>query len=191
MGYPQVLKEVMWVLAQAGLLALTCGSASAQRGPATTADLAAYTGPDRAERLVVGAKKEKTVTVYTSANVDDMAVVTSAFEKKYGVKVREWRGSSENVVQRSETEARGGRYDADVFETGGAAMESLHRERLLQEVKSPGQADLDPAALTAHGEWTGTRYNIFVATYNTKLVRKDELPKSYDDLLDPKWKGKL
>ena len=120
-----------------------------------------------------------------------MAVVTAAFEKKYGVKVRVWRGSSENVVQRSVTEARGGRFDADVFETGGAAMESLHREKLLQKVKSPSQADLDPAALTAHGEWTGTRYNVFVAAYNTKLIKKDELPKSYDDLLDPKWKGKL
>jgi len=189
MGYRQVLMKARCVFALVGLLALTpCGLASAQGG---AADIAAYAGPDRAEKLVAGAKKEGTVTVYTSANVDDMAVLTSAFEKKYGVKVRVWRGSSENIVQRSVTEARGSRYDADVFETGGAAMESLHREKLLQVVKSPGLADLDPAALTAHSEWTGTRYNIFVAAYNTKLIKKDELPKSYDDLLDPKWKGKL
>jgi iron(III) transport system substrate-binding protein len=192
MGYRRVLMEARWVLALAGLLALPpCGFASAQGGASSTADIAAYAGPDRAERLIAGAKKEGTVTVYTSANVDDMAVVTSAFEKKYGVKVRVWRGSSENVVQRGVTEARGGRFDADVFETGGAAMESLHREKLLQEVKSPSFADLEPAALTAHGEWTGTRYNVFVAAYNTKLIKKDELPQSYDDLLDPKWKGKL
>jgi iron(III) transport system substrate-binding protein len=190
MGYRQVLKEARWAFALAGLLALPCGFASAQ-GASTTADLAAYAGPDRAEKLIAGAKKEGTVTLYTSANVDDMSVVTAAFEKKYGVKVRVWRGSSENVVQRGVTEARGGRYDADIFETGGAAMESLHREKLLQQVKSPSQADLVPEALTAHGEWTGTRYNIFVAAYNTKLIKKDELPKSYDDLLDPKWKGKL
>ena len=190
MGYRQILMEARCVFALAGLLALTpCGFALAQGG--ATADIAAYAGPDRAEKLVAGAKKEGTVTVYTSANVDDMAVLTSAFEKKYGIKVRVWRGSSENIVQRSVTEARGGRYDADVFETGGAAMESLHREKLLQAVKSPALADLDPAALTAHGEWTGTRYNIFVAAYNTKLIKKDELPKSYDDLRDPKWKGKL
>jgi iron(III) transport system substrate-binding protein len=188
----QILVEARWVVALAGMLALSpCEFASAQGGASSIADIAAYTGPDRAEKLIAGAKKEGTVTVYTSANVDDMAVVTSAFEKKYGVKVRVWRGSSETVVQRSVTEARGSRYDADVFETGGAAMESLHRERLLQAVKSPGLADLDPAALTPHGEWTGTRYNVFVAAYNTKLIKKDELPKSYDDLLDPKWKGKL
>jgi iron(III) transport system substrate-binding protein len=192
MGYRRVLKEVRRVFALAGLLALwPCGFVLAQVGASTTADIAAYAGPDRAEKLIAGAKKEGTVTLYTSANVDDMAVVAAAFEKKYGVKVRIWRGSSENVVQRSVTEARGGRYDADVFETGGAAMESMHREKLLQKVKLPSQGDLDPAALTAHGEWTGTRYNIFVAAYNTKLIKKDELPKSYDDLLDPKWKGKL
>src|SRR6266699_2564199 len=143
MGYRQVLMDVRCVFALVGLLALTpCGFASAQGVPSTTADIAAYAAPDRAERLIVGAKKEGTVTVYTSANVDDMAVVTAAFEKKYGVKVRVWRGSSENVVQRSVTEARGGRYDVDVIETGGAAMESLHRENLLQKVKSPSQADL-------------------------------------------------
>jgi iron(III) transport system substrate-binding protein len=188
----QVLVEARWVVALAGMLALSpCQLASAQGGASSVADIAAYAGPDRAEKLIAGAKKEGTVTVYTSANVDDMAVVTAAFEKKYGVKVRVWRGSSETLVQRSVTEARGGRYDADVFETGGAAMESLHREKLLQQVKSPSQADLVPEALTAHGEWTGTRYNIFVAAYNTKLIKKDELPKSYDDLLDPKWKGKL
>jgi iron(III) transport system substrate-binding protein len=70
-------------------------------------------------------------------------------------------------------------------------MESLHREKLLQEVKPPAFADLNPAALTAHGEWTGTRYNVFVSAYNTKLIKRDALPKSYDDLADPKWKGGL
>ena len=172
-------------------LAAPWPSASAQVGVPTSASVAAYAGPDRAERLVAGAKREGTITVYTSAPVEDMAIVSAAFEKKYGVKVRVWRASSEHIVQRSVTEARGGRFDADVFETGGAAMESLHREKLLQEMKLPEAADLDPAALTAHGEWTGTRFNVFVAAHNTKLVKKDELPRRYDDLLDPRWKGKL
>jgi len=191
MDYRLVWITVRRVLVLAGLLALApCGLASAQSA-STVADIAAYAGPDRTDKLIAGAKKEGSVTVYTSANVEDMAVLSAVFEKKYGVKLRVWRGSSENVVQRGVTEARGGRYDADVFETGGAAMESLHREKLLQEVKSPAFADLNPAALTAHGEWTGTRYNVFVAAYNTKLIKRDELPKSYDDLSDPKWKGRL
>jgi iron(III) transport system substrate-binding protein len=185
--YPQFKR----LLALASLLAALPCSAFAQAPAPTSAEAASYAGPDRTEKLIAGAKKAGTVTVYTSANLEDMAILADAFEKKYGVKVRVWRASSEQVVQRGVAEARGGRFDADVFETGGAAMESLHREKLLQAVKSPASDDLNPAALTAHREWTGTRFNVFVAAYNTRLIRSDELPKSYGDLLDPKWKGKL
>jgi iron(III) transport system substrate-binding protein len=192
MGALRASGEAKRALVLAGILTLgACGAVKAQGVVSTTPEMAAYAGADRTDKLVAGAKREGVVTLYTSANVDDMGAVTAAFEKKYGVKARVWRGSSETLVQRSVAEARGGRFDADVFETGGAAMESLHRERLLQEIKSPVLADLDPMALRPHGEWTGTRYNVFVAAYNTKLIRKDELPKDYGDLVDPKWKGKL
>jgi iron(III) transport system substrate-binding protein len=120
-----------------------------------------------------------------------MAALTAAFEKKYGVKVRLWRASSENIVQRAVVEARGGRFDADVFETGAIAMESMQRERLFREIKTPALYALLPAAILPHREWIGTRFNIFVAAYNTRLIRKDELPKRYDDLLDRRWAGKL
>src|SRR5215471_809056 len=189
---PRRQPQVKRLLALTGLLVLWPSLPSfAQGAVPTSAELATYAGADRTEKLIAGARKAGTVTVYTSATLDDMTVVTDAFEKKYGVKVRVWRASSEQVVQRGVTEARGGRFDADVFETGGAAMESLHREKLLQEVKSPALGDLNPAALTPHGEWTGTRFNVFVAAYNTRLLKRDELPKRYDDLLNPKWKGKL
>src|SRR4029453_13466720 len=98
----------------------------------------------------------------------------AAFEKKYGVKVRVWRGSSENIVQRAMVEARGGRYDADVIETGAIAMESMHRERLFQEIKTQALSELLPAAILPHREWIGTRFNIFVAAYNTRLIKKGE-----------------
>jgi iron(III) transport system substrate-binding protein len=167
----------------AALIALCCGPVLAQ------APSASAPAPD--EKVIAAAKKEGVVSIYTSANVEDMGLLSAAFEKKYGVKLRTWRASSEQVLQRGVVEARGGRYDADLFETGGGAMEALHREKLLQPMNPPAGSDLDPAALTAHREWTGTRYNIFFAAYNTRLIRKDELPKSYDDLLASKWKGKL
>src|SRR5258708_19300318 len=151
------------------LAALPCWSAFGQVAAATSAEVASYMGADRTEKLIAGAKKAGTVTVYTSANTEDMTVLADAFEKKYGVKVRVWRASSEQVVQRGVTEARGGRFDADVFETGGAAMESLHREKLLQGGKSPALGGLNPAALTPHGEWPGTRSTVFVPPYNPPL----------------------
>jgi iron(III) transport system substrate-binding protein len=155
------------------------------------ADIATYQGADRTQRLIDGAKKEGTFTIYTSATVDDMAALTAAFQKKYGIKPQVWRASSENIIQRAATEARGGRFDVDVFETDGVAMEAMHREKLLQAVRSPYLGDLIPAAIPAHGEWVGDRVQIFTAAYNTRLVKKADLPKSYEDLTDPKWKGKL
>src|SRR5215475_13297570 len=123
--------------------------ASAQTAQPAGADLVAYGGADRMEKLVAAAKKEGSVAVYSSAAMEDMAVLIAAFEKKYGVKVRLWRGSSENILQRAVTEARGGRFDADVFETGSLAMESMRREQPFRQVKSPALAELVPAAVPA------------------------------------------
>jgi iron(III) transport system substrate-binding protein len=170
------------------LLAFSAATALAQADGST---IALYQGADRQQRLIEGAKKEGELTFYTSAPVDDVAVVTGAFEKKYGLKVKVWRAGSEKVLQRAVTEARSGRVDVDIIDTNGPEMEALHREKLLQEVKSPYLADLIPQAILPHREWVGTRLNIFTAAYNTKLVKKEDLPKSYEDLLNPKWKGRI
>ena len=148
-------------------------------------------GADRTKGLIDGAKKEGQLTFYTSAPVDDVIVVTTEFEKKYGVKVHIWRASSEKVLQRIVIEARSGRFDFDLADTNGPEMEALHREQLLQEVKSPYLKDLIPQAIRPHKEWVGTRLNVFTQAYNTNKVKKSELPKTYYDLLDPKWKGRL
>jgi iron(III) transport system substrate-binding protein len=175
----------------AGLACIAVSPALAQQVSPTLAELATYAGPDRTERLIAGAKKEGVVTVYSSVTIDDQKALVSAFEKKYGVKLQFWRASSENILQRAMVEYRGGRYEVDAIETSTAEMESLHREKLLIEVKSPHLADIVPAALRPHREWVGDRLNIISAGYNTNLVRKQDAPKSYEDLLDPKWKGKL
>ncbi|HEY6864446.1 MAG TPA: extracellular solute-binding protein [Burkholderiales bacterium] len=183
----------MRLLARVGAAAIAACSFSAAAQPQAkdASGIAQYQGADRAQRLLQGAKKEGELSVYTSAPVDDYAVFSAAFEKKYGVKVRVWRASSEKVQQRGVTEARAGRFDVDIFDTNGPEMESLHREKILQEVKSPYLADLIPQAIMPHREWVGTRLNIFALAYNTRLVKKDELPKNWEDLLDPRWKGRL
>lgn len=153
--------------------------------------IALYEGRDRAERLVDGARKEATLNLYTSLTVEDMAALNSVFEAKYGIKIRMWRAASDKVLQRVLTEAKAGHHDVDIVETNAPPLESLHREGVLQAVRSPRHAELIPAALPAHGEWVGSRLNVFVQAYNTRLVDKAELPKSYAELLHPRWKGRL
>ncbi len=180
-------------LAIAAALAGAVQAVYAQPKPAapSVAEIALYQGADRAQRLTEGAKKEGVVNVYTSATVEDMAILTAAFEKKHGIKVNVWRASSEGIVQRGVAEMRGGRNEADIFETNGPDMEAIYREKLLQEAWSPHFADLVPGAVAPHREWVGARINIYVMTYNTKLIRKEDLPKSFEDLAHPRWKGKL
>src|SRR6266849_6257752 len=158
---------------------------------ATAADVGLYAGPDRLRKLIAGARTEGELNLYTSAQSDDMGLLVGAYEKKYAVKVNVWRASSEKVLQRAVAEARANRNTVDIVETNGPEMESLHRENVLQQVKSPHHADLIAPAMRPHGEWVGTRLNVLVQAYNTKAVRKEDLPKTWEDLLDPKWKGKL
>lgn len=185
-----------YVSALAALSYCLCGSlgtpcAFSQTADSTLAEIASYGGPDRVAKLVAGAKKEGAVNIYTSETVEDIGALSLVFQNKYGIKPSVWRGSSEDILQRAVVEARGGRFNADVFETGATAMESLHRELLLQQIDLPTTADLAPKAIQPHHEWIGTRYNIFVAAYNTRLIVGTALPKGYDDLVDAKWKGKL
>ena len=166
------------------------GLVQAQPKP-TTADLGAYAGADREQKLLEGAKKEGELNIYTSAQSDDMGALVKGFEAKYGIKVSVWRSSSEKVLQRAVQEARGNRHTMDVAETNGPEMEAMSREKILQKVGSPYHKDLIEQAIRPHGEWVGTRLNVFVQAYNTGLVKKEDLPKTWEDLANPKWKGKL
>ena len=158
---------------------------------ATTAEVAAYAGADRTQKLVEGAKNEGELNIYTSAQTNDMGALVKAFEQKYGIKVNVWRSSSEKVLQRAVQESRAGRAAMDVAETNGPELESMSREKVLQAVKSPHLKELIEQAIRPHGEWVGTRLNVFVQAYNTNAIKKDELPKTWEDLADPRWKGKL
>ena len=146
---------------------------------------------DREQKLVDAARREGELVIYTSTPVDDMKVMTDAFERKYGVKTKVWRASSEKLVQRAVAEARAGRFDADVYDTNGPELEALVRERLLLPISSPALADLMPEAVFPHRAWVGVRLVIFAFAYNTNLVRKSELPSSYEGFADARWKGKL
>ncbi len=152
-------------------------------------ELALYQGADRHERLLELAKKEGELSVYHVYPA--LPAVIAAFTKKYGIKVKAWRSGSEAVLQRVIAEARGGRFEADVVQNNAPENEAAWREKLLQETWSPGLKDLVAEAAPAHRGWAGISLDIWTAAYNTQLVKKDELPRSYADLADPRWKGRL
>ena len=170
---------------------LLVGAAAAQ----TPADLAAamkLTGEARTRALVEGAKKENgPVMVYHSTQTEDLQPVFDAFTKKYGIKVVDWRSSSENVVQRIISETRAGKRDVDFIENNSPEMEALRREKMLMRMESPHFADLRPGTLGAHHEYATSTMDLFVQAYNTDKLRADELPKTFQDLANPRYKDRL
>ena len=165
--------------------------ASGNNAPAGAFNIATYEGPDRMDRLIAGAKKEGTLTLYTSIAASDVALMTTVFEKKYGVKVVVWRAANDKVLQRVMAEQGAHRYDVDSVQISSIELEALTREQALQEVHSPAFADLIPGAVPAHRKWAAHYLNVWVQAYNTNKVHKEDLPKTYADLLNPRWKGQL
>src|SRR5260221_1322740 len=159
--------------------------------PAAAQGLAAYQGADRMDRIVAAAKKEASLTLYTTIAEKDIAPIVKPFEEKYGVKVNVWRAGTDKVLQRAVTEAKARRYTMDVVHFGAPEMEALSREKILAPVSTPTHKDLQPGSVPAHGQWAATILSVWVQAYNTNVVNKADLPRTYKDLLDPKWKGKL
>jgi iron(III) transport system substrate-binding protein len=190
-GHPRFRRIWPLVALAVALSTLPAPSARAQTNNGQAVEIANYHGPDREKRLVEGARKEGELMFYASIPVADIAVLTEAFTKKYGVKVKAWRGDSEAMLQRVLTEAKARRYEVGIMAASSSALEPLSRERLLTPVKSPLLADLIPESIAPNREWASVYLNTFVQAYNTNLVRKDELPKTYQDLLNPRWKGRL
>ena len=178
-------------LVAATLAGAALPSVFAQDLGARNRDSYLYKGADRDARVLEGARKEGQVNIYTSLNTKDSGPITEAFEKKYGVKTLLWRSSSEKVLQRAVTEARAGRFLCDVLETNGPEMEALYREKLLAEFYSPHFKDLPPAAFPKHRHYVADRFNFFTIGYNTNLVKEAEVPNSYQDLLHPRFAGKI
>ncbi len=161
--------------------------------PTTVAEISLYQGADRERILIEGAKKEGQVVFYNSLTTMDM--VARAFEKKYPfVRVSSWRSDSTDLIKKITEEYASGRFLADVIETSGAAVALLHKKNVFQEYYSP-----DSAAYGDEVKGKGKRGLFYLADrenytslgFNTKLVPPTDAPKSYQDLLDPKWKGKM
>jgi iron(III) transport system substrate-binding protein len=174
-----------------GLALLAPAGSAALAQTRTLADIASDAAPDRMQRLAADAKREGLLSLYTSRVAEDTNPLSDAFTKKYGVAVQVWRASNQNIIQRAVAESRAGRCPADVISSGTPALEPLYREQLLQPVKSPTTGELMPQALRPHGAWVGVSVNIISGAYNTDLVKPQDVPKSYEDLKNPKWKGRL
>ena len=174
------------ICAAAGLWLAAVGSAFA----ADIAQLAKLTGSDRERVLLEGARKEGKVVLY-SAMIENQALrpLKAAFTAKYSfLDVEFWRADTRDLINKTLAEVRSRSVVVDVVE-GGGVSQSLIRAGVAQEFSLPGAAVLPKAFVDPM--WVATRVSYFGPAINTRMVSADEAPKNYQDLLDPKWKGKI
>ena len=148
--------------------------------------------PDRAQQLLDGARKEGQVVLYSAAIVNQaLRPIAEAFMKKYPfVKVTYWRADTEEIIAKLSAEVRAKNVMADLVEGTGVG-ELAVESGLTVPFTTPATDELPEMYRDPRGNWASTRISYFGLAYNTKLVPADQVPKTYEDLLDPKWKGKL
>src|SRR5262249_50231517 len=146
---------------------------------------------DRA-KLVEDAKKEGKVVVYASSNASDAKALKTAFERKYPFVTMEFYTTGKDaLLSRYLLEARTGTYLADVYQSSVFPIMNLLENGLLARYFSPEREAYLEALKDKDGYWNASYLNAITMAYNTRLLKPEEVPASYQDLLLPKWKGKM
>jgi iron(III) transport system substrate-binding protein len=145
------------------------------------------------QQIIEGARKEGKLMIYSLLAVPDHSIIVNRFREKYpfiDVSLIQ-PGASERITARVMTEALAGQYLVDVVGVSRLNMSHLIQRGLLMSYDSPERQGFDPAFKDKKGFWTAFYVNPSVMSYNTHLVPPPAAPKSYPDLLDARWKGKL
>jgi ABC-type Fe3+ transport system substrate-binding protein len=177
-----------------GLVSLVAMVAVADIGAASgrsVDEIANLSGPDRQKILIQGAKAEGELLWYTTLIVNQAArPIKKAFEKKYPfIKLDFIRAGSSKLVARLLAENRSKSYRAGVVI--GSVAPALKKAGLVQPFRTPEAATYPKDYTDPDRTWQTIRVSYNGIGYNTKLVSAAAAPKTFEDLLDAKWKGKM
>jgi len=141
-------------------------------------------------KLVAAAKKEGKAVVYGSLESDTVGAIKKAFQKKTGIEMEYWRASATKVMDRAMGEYRAGKPLFDIILTNDNPMQIMLKEGIFAKYNSPSAADFPKDAIDPN---LGPRYrNVIVGVvYNKSAIKPADAPKSLEDLVNPKYKGKL
>ena len=175
---------------RSALRLVAVGALAALLAPAALADV--KPSPVTPE-LIAAAKKEGKVVFYTAMDVEVAAKLGAAFEAKYpGISAQVERSGAERIFQRVEQEYSANIHAVDAIDSSDVSHLLYWKgEGLLAQYQPEDVARWPANARDPDGYYATNRATLSVVGYNTKLVKPEEAPKSYADLLDPKWKGKI
>ena len=143
------------------------------------------------QALIDAAKKEGELNWYTTQIITQLArPAADMFQKKYGIKVSSVRGGSTELAVKLLNEHRAGRVQADVFD-GTSTTAAVKQAGVAMKWQPDAAKQLPEEFRDAEGYWVANNVYVHAPAFNTNLVPRGTEPKTWDDLLDPKWKGKL
>jgi len=141
-------------------------------------------------KLVEEAKKEREVVWYTTTSLETSKKISDLFQAKYPfINVTLYRTGVAPLTSRILLEARTGKYEWDVVGGGGELFVPLMEAKLIVPYRSPESKMIDEDLVDRQNYWTAYTVTPFLLGFNTNMVKKQEVPKTYEGLLDPKWKG--
>jgi len=150
-------------------------------------------GASAQDARLEAAKKEGKVVWYTSLALPSAEKVAKLFETAYpGIKVEVNRTGSERIIARVMQELKANIKNVDVVHTSDAGHFVYFKAQKLLTKYTPAGVEAFPAGFKdKDGYFYGLRATVNVIAYNTKTVSAAEAPKTWKDLLDPRWKGKM
>ena len=140
--------------------------------------------------VVAAAKKEGQLVLYLSTNLTDANGIVQLFKQKYPfINVNLFRADNEKLLNRILTESTSGKFNGDVIMISSFEVRVLLQKKLLQKYVSPHSQAYPEGFTDKDGFWTSVYSIPRVIAYNTKLVPPQLAPKTFDDVLNPRWKG--
>jgi ABC-type Fe3+ transport system substrate-binding protein len=146
----------------------------------------------RSAALVQAAKKEGKMVFYTSVETEFARALTAAFEARHPfIKTDIFRSTHDKIFSRMNVERQTGTYTADVVSVGEFETYHMQKKGFIAPYKSPSAAAYPDGFKDPNGYWTDLYDNLIVTAYNTTRVKRNELPQRWEDLLHPRWKGRM
>lgn len=147
---------------------------------------------ERRKILIDGAKKERVVYYYGSTSTADMQELLKGFNQQYPfIEVRYTRLGAPALVSKISSEYQGSVYNADVVSVRGTLFPELISKKIVSKYKSPLTQFLRKGFADSNGYLLGFYATGYTLIYNTTKVKSNEVPGSYEDLVDARWKGRL
>jgi iron(III) transport system substrate-binding protein len=143
-------------------------------------------------QLIERAKKEGTFLLYSSMNTPDVNQLFDGFRKRYPfITPKNYNTRSAALLERVITESRAGKQFADVIQGNAFTLYLLAKRGHTEPYASPEAKSYPASFRDPAGNWVAAYLQLNVIGYNTQLVPRAEAPKGYEDLLAPKWKGRM